>query len=612
MPSSRAGSKEHPKLPLELHRQYHSEEQEPLPTPFEQTPQKPSSSRKARSILSGHVKVHMPHVPWKRRSKQHQQSISSLAASPTPECSPGPSPAPSSFLGRSPLSADSAAHHVPTAKLGNLINDVVQWRSHGEGEVAVLQARIDDMWLDEVMLGCDTELFGSVRQAARAVESGQLDSESAIRQATAAAEEAEAMALNSVRARMQARDCVHLQGGLQALQQRVRRRRADTSDVVKPYVERLKEPGRAQEVVRVMDRLLREAQEEYESVNAMKTAKSEVVLELQDRASERDWLTRLLLMSLDLIEAGPLFSPTASPHDAEHFFVETVRSCEADDPLRERALRCLEHMRLWGNAAARALTALRPEHVEDTDSVFVTSPAMACAARLAAAAQPPPAESGSCGAASCCGGGWVSALAAAPGCEGSLGDDGEGPQSHDFAGFAAAMTVKAAEEARHEQCAEEAQCMPCSADDGEVPNNPEATVRTFMLQTSRGVRSERPSPTVAAAAAAVVPAAEPLSAQKFVRSFGSSDDGMEKEEEEENSDGSSNAGTGEESSPSTSARFPSNATAAAAAAGSDAGLVSEATACPGRDSGRDSGRRAEADAVTERRGVGSDSEQRQG
>eukprot|EP00435_Cladocopium_sp_Y103_P066704 s29_g29.t1 len=36
----------------------------------------------------------------------------------------------------------------------------------GQGEVERIQAKIDDMWLQEMMLGCDTELFETVRKAA--------------------------------------------------------------------------------------------------------------------------------------------------------------------------------------------------------------------------------------------------------------------------------------------------------------------------------------------------------------------------------------------------------------------------------------------------------------
>jgi len=265
----------------------------------------------------------------------------------------------------------AAAPHVPTVRLGNLMKDVVQWCDHGETEVTTLQARIDDMWVEEVVLGCDTEIYGGIRQAALEVEAGTRDTDSAVRQAHLLTEEAESTALHAVRTRMVARDCVRYQGGVEALQSRIKRRVGETSASVRPYMERLKDAERAPEVVRVMDRLLREAQEEYASVNAMKTAKSEVVLELQDKVSQREWMQRQLSMSLDILEASQLFGPNAAPRDAEHFFVETVRSCDPDDPLRQRTLRCLEHLRLWGNAAAGALAAVGSVDVDDTDGASV-------------------------------------------------------------------------------------------------------------------------------------------------------------------------------------------------------------------------------------------------
>lgn len=253
-------------------------------------------------------------------------------------------------------------------KLGNIIKEVVAWANEGDAEVRLLQARIDDMWVDEVVLGCETEIYGSIKQAAADVQAGSLDPASAFRQSSQLADEAEATAVQSVRARLVARDCVRFKGGLQALEARIKRRILETLDHVQPYLERLKDPERASEVQRRMELLLREAQEEYASVNAMKTAKSEVVLELQDKASQREWFTRQLALSLDIIEGSPLFLNSANPRDAEHFFVETVRSCEADDPLRQRTVRCLEHIRQWGNAAAGALAALGAVDVDDTDS----------------------------------------------------------------------------------------------------------------------------------------------------------------------------------------------------------------------------------------------------
>merc|ERR550532_1557324 len=89
----------------------------------------------------------------------------------------------------------------------------------------------------------------------------------------------------------------------------------------------------------------------------MKTAKSEVMLELQDEASEREWMARQLAAAVELLEASQL-RPDVVPEDFERFFSETLGRCKLDDPLRKRAVGTLETLRLLGNAAAGALAAL--------------------------------------------------------------------------------------------------------------------------------------------------------------------------------------------------------------------------------------------------------------
>eukprot|EP00933_Yihiella_yeosuensis_P047919 TRINITY_DN4390_c0_g2_i1.p1 TRINITY_DN4390_c0_g2~~TRINITY_DN4390_c0_g2_i1.p1 ORF type:complete len:652 (-),score=206.77 TRINITY_DN4390_c0_g2_i1:5-1960(-) len=239
-------------------------------------------------------------------------------------------------------------------KLSDIISNFKQWRAHGKQDVERLQARIDDMWLDEVMLGCDAELYDRIREVAVALEAGG-DSQTAQAQVRAALSETEVLALQSVGTRLDARDCVRLQGGSEGLEQRVRQLRAKAAQVVEPYMEMMKDPKGSTDVRLAMERLLTEAQQEYASLNAMKTAKAEVVIELQDKDAEQDWMSRQLEISLELLEALEL-GRSASPEDVEFFFLEALGNCSVQEPgLYQRAVKCLRLLKEWGKAAAGAL-----------------------------------------------------------------------------------------------------------------------------------------------------------------------------------------------------------------------------------------------------------------
>mmetsp|Transcript_110593 Transcript_110593/g.345797 ORF Transcript_110593/g.345797 Transcript_110593/m.345797 type:complete len:370 (+) Transcript_110593:2-1111(+) len=215
------------------------------------------------------------------------------------------------------------------------------------------------------MLGCDTELFGRLRSIAAEVEGGA-DPDDASRRATATARDAEALALRSLEVRLSARDCVAMQGGAEGMEKRIRQLRAKATNGMMPYILQLRDPRKARAVRLAMEDQLAAAQEEFASINAMKTAKSEVMLELQDEASERDWMARQLAAAVDLLEASSL-QPGLSPQDFESFFVETVGRCKPDDPTRKRAVDCLKAMKLLGAAAGRVLVGLDEGEAGATD-----------------------------------------------------------------------------------------------------------------------------------------------------------------------------------------------------------------------------------------------------
>ncbi|CAJ1354384.1 unnamed protein product [Effrenium voratum] len=108
----------------------------------------PSASEMSRS-----VKAHMPSVPWRRKKKAQTAGTSTQSPhAPVERSNSGSSQQSPGALPRSQL------------PLGQIFRHFLQWRRDGQDEVARIQAGIDDMWLQEVMLGCDTELFETVRK----------------------------------------------------------------------------------------------------------------------------------------------------------------------------------------------------------------------------------------------------------------------------------------------------------------------------------------------------------------------------------------------------------------------------------------------------------------
>lgn len=319
----------------------------------------PSKGGSKRSSL-----IHV-HVPWRKSHHSSSADPAPLQGPELPPPQPQPQPQspgrPSASGGAGPLPAAPAAAGVASAAagavgLGGLVSEFTRWRTTGQEAVASLRERIDDMWLDELMLGCDTELFGRLRSIAAEVESGA-DPYDASGRATTVARETEAIALKSLEVRLSARDFVAMQGGAEGMEKSIRQLRAKATNGVMPYILQLRDPRQARSVRVAMEDQLAAAQEEFASINAMKTAKSEVMLELQDEASEREWMARQLAAAVELLEASPLRADVA-PQDLERFFVETVGRCKPDDPTRKRAVDCLEAMRLLGAAAGRALESL--------------------------------------------------------------------------------------------------------------------------------------------------------------------------------------------------------------------------------------------------------------
>mmetsp|Transcript_28753 Transcript_28753/g.62580 ORF Transcript_28753/g.62580 Transcript_28753/m.62580 type:complete len:671 (-) Transcript_28753:226-2238(-) len=344
-------------------------------------------ARRKVKLLGHEVKV-----PWKRKHHSHHESNhdggaesgdqhhywaeaalrngSDASPEPTPRSLSSSATAAGGGGGVNKYSKSGSQPLEEPVKISKVIQDTLHLSAVGASEVARMQARIDDMWAEEVVLGCECEIFGAIRAAALTVQAGaQEDAAAAVREAALAAAEAEAAALQTVRSRLAARDCVLFEGGLEGLQTRLKRRIRETQSGIQPYIQLLQDRDRAHEVVRIMDRLLREAQEEYANVNSMKTAKSEVVLELQDKASEKEWLQKQLALVLDNFEASSLLTLEGTSQDFEDFFRATVSGgCEANCSLRQRAVRCLEQIRQLGNAATSALATLTSVEVDDTDS----------------------------------------------------------------------------------------------------------------------------------------------------------------------------------------------------------------------------------------------------
>eukprot|EP00435_Cladocopium_sp_Y103_P043499 s1740_g12.t1 len=192
-------------------------------------------------------------------------------------------------------------------------------------------------------------------RAAENVESGG-EPLQALGRGLRAAEETEALALQSLHARLQARDCVRFAGGAEALEKRVRDTRAKAVQAVRPWIELLADRRQCHEVRKAMEVLLKETKEEYNSTLSMKTAKAEVVQELQDRVGQQEWTVKQLQDAVESLEETHLCDALA-PMDLESFFVDTMSQNIPED-LGLRAVNCLEALVRCGNAAARALESV--------------------------------------------------------------------------------------------------------------------------------------------------------------------------------------------------------------------------------------------------------------
>jgi len=283
-------------------------------------------------------------APWRKNRRADVAGVQDAAAAASPD-------------DVTPSKRESNLFGVGGARdLPSLVRDFAQWRNMGDHAVAVLRECVDDMWLDELMLGCETELLSCIRQAAIDVQRG-LEPREVIQRTTVAVEGADALALKSLSSRFDARDGVALQGGVEAMRARIRRRLASLTSSVSPYISQLSDKGLVDNVKRVMEEQLQAAQEEFESTNKMKTAKAEVMVELQDECSKKDWLSRQLGTAVDVLESSTL-RIAAVHEDVVSFFVETIRSSSEDIPMQRRAIDCLQTLRSWGSAAAAALAAL--------------------------------------------------------------------------------------------------------------------------------------------------------------------------------------------------------------------------------------------------------------
>ncbi|CAE7276907.1 pum [Symbiodinium natans] len=177
-----------------------------------------------------------------------------------------------------------------------------------------------------------------------------------LRRGEEAAAESEGMALQSLHARLQARDVVRFAGGAEALERQVRETRTRAIEAVRPWIQLLGDRRQCPEVRKAMEVLLKETREEYESTLEMKTAKAEVVQELQDRASQQEWMIRQLVDVVEILEDSLLCTPSVSV-DLELFFADVLAQPVSEE-LRTRAVSCLRALARCGAAAKRTLSTL--------------------------------------------------------------------------------------------------------------------------------------------------------------------------------------------------------------------------------------------------------------
>ncbi|CAE7707391.1 pum, partial [Symbiodinium sp. CCMP2456] len=153
-----------------------------------------------------------------------------------------------------------------------------------------------------------------------------------------------------------ARDVVRFDGGAEALERTVRETRSRAIEAVKPWIQLLGDRRQCPEVRKAMEVLLQETREEYESTLEMKTAKAEVVQELQDRDSQQEWMLRQMADAVEILEDA-LLCTTTVPMDLELFFTDVLAQPVSEE-LRTRAVSCLRALARCGAAAKRTLSTL--------------------------------------------------------------------------------------------------------------------------------------------------------------------------------------------------------------------------------------------------------------
>ncbi|CAK9020444.1 unnamed protein product [Durusdinium trenchii] len=129
---------------------------------------KTSSLFPSASEMSRTVKAKMNTLTWKRKSKKAVSLDGGLAASEVVQRT-GHLVTRSHSVNSQPSPTSPVQNVVPFKSqlpLGQIFRHYLRWRRDGQGEVERIQAKIDDMWLQEMMLGCDTELFETVRKDA--------------------------------------------------------------------------------------------------------------------------------------------------------------------------------------------------------------------------------------------------------------------------------------------------------------------------------------------------------------------------------------------------------------------------------------------------------------
>jgi len=163
----------------------------------------------------------------------------------------------------------------------NIVSRYSSCMDSGKANIQRILEIIDRMWLQELVLQSRAELLNNLVGAAADIENGSEPNE-IITRTLHEVDSVNAMVLDSVRVRSEARGSVSLAGGLEALHHIIAEQLEEVAEGLRPLIDQLVEPTLVGEVSKHAERMLRNILEEMEALSELKEANSDTFMVLEE------------------------------------------------------------------------------------------------------------------------------------------------------------------------------------------------------------------------------------------------------------------------------------------------------------------------------------------